>query len=127
MQDIVQGNANDEAIEGLADFVEKVDGTYEALKDLESGINTAAETQGVKGNSPINEAPEALGLDADLTNTLKSDASDLYAIAKEIKDAGGVKALKEAGKLKDVLKNGGFAAIGQMAGRHLKAISEGKM
>ncbi len=105
-----------------AEFLDRLDGLYEAMKDLESGINTAAEAEsGQEQDSPIADLVElAPGVDKDFINDTTSTISDVKSIVQAAVENGKDwrKALKEGGAL---------AALGQIGGRYLKGFSADKL
>lgn len=111
-----------------ADLIEKIDGAYEALQDLESGIETLAKSQSGEGEAAKAELIEGLG---DI-NDVKSHLSDLGSTIKSYAEDGDAwkKALNESGKLdalREMAKSGALANLGQLAGRLLKNYSSGKL
>lgn len=113
------------------EFLENIDGAYEATKDFESVIGTMTNEMLDIGGSDFNLSTpigdvtsDGPSLTGDFNND-KSTLSDIYNIGqdlREIYDAGG--------DWRNALRNqragggGPFAAVGQIAGRYLKAYSD---
>lgn len=105
-----------------AELIDKLDSWYEAAKDLESGLSTLAEAQtGKPQDSPIGDLVDvAGGVDKDLIN----DTTSTIADAKSVINA----ALENGKDWRKALKDGGgAAALGQIAGRYLKAYSASRL
>jgi hypothetical protein len=99
------------------ELLDKLDSWYEASKDLESLLNTAGESvTGEEQASPVADLIDREGIDKDFYN----DAASTIADAKSIITA----ALKSGKDWRAALKKeGAAAALGQIAGRYLKAYS----
>jgi hypothetical protein len=98
----------------------QIDSFYEALKDFESGMdNISGNLAGGEGTgTPLGDAtPESLlGMSQGDINNHKSTLSDIKNTIEE--------AVKNGKDWRKTLRNGGAAAIGQIAGRYLKAYNE---
>lgn len=102
-----------------AQIIENLDNFYEAIKDYESAVTTLSSSlTGQKIEGPVGElTPNVLGFESGELNDFKSTLSDAVATLKEVQEKGGD--VREAFK-----KPGGpAAAVGQIAGRYLKAYS----
>ncbi len=105
------------------EIIENLDKFYEAVKDYESAVtNLSSSLTGQKIEGPVgNLTPDVLGIGKDALNDHKSTISDAISVLKDVHEKGGD--VREAFK-----KPGGPAsAIGQIAGRYLKAYSAKQM
>lgn len=106
-----------------AQILENVDKFYEAVKDHESGVTTiAGSLAGQEIDGPVGDlTPDVLGFEGGELNDHKSTLSDVASILKDVHEKGG--------DVREALKkpNGPGAALGQIAGRYLKAYSSGQM
>lgn len=106
-----------------AQIIENLDNFYEALKDYESAVtNLSSSLSGQKIDGPIGDlTPNVMGFESGELNDFKSTLSDAISTLKEVQEKGGD--VREAFK-----KPGGpAAAVGQIAGRYLKAYSADQM
>ncbi|MDP2258675.1 MAG: hypothetical protein Q8J89_03030 [Caulobacter sp.] len=105
-----------------AELIDKLDSWYEAAKSLESGLSTLAEAQAGKAqDTPIGDLVDvAGGVDKALINDTTSTITDAKSIIKS--------ALENGKDWRKALKEGGAAAaLGQIAGRYLKAWSASRL
>ncbi|HET9811443.1 MAG TPA: CAP domain-containing protein [Sphingomicrobium sp.] len=114
------------------ELLQRLDGLYESIKDVESGASTLASSlAGHDVPTPVADLANKFG-DADTVNDAKSHVSDAVSVIKSAAENGKDwrKALQESGKwdaLKEAAKSGAIADLGQIAGRFLKSWSSGKL
>lgn len=126
-KDMAKPGALDDLSKG--ELLEKLDGAYEALKDLESGISTAGTSAGEDMPTPVADLVKGMG-DADTINDVKSHLSDAISTINAYREDGDAwkDALKNSGKmdaLREMAESGALADLGQIAGRFLKSYSSG--
>jgi hypothetical protein len=120
VKDIVTGKGLDEM--SFTEVMERLDGVYEALKDLEGTIKTGADMAGdPNAPTPISDlvGQGTKGFDNTMINNTTSTLSDAMGTLRKIEEAGG--------DWRKFIKGGGLGGLGQVAGTWLTSYSEQQM
>ncbi len=131
LQDFLSKDPSQISETEFLEFLTNIDGAYEATKDFESAIGTMTNEMLDMGGSDFNLSTPIGDVTAggpSITGDFNNDKStftDIYNIGqnlKELHEAGGD--WRNALRTQRAGGGGPFAAVGQIAGRYLKAYSD---